>query len=240
MQQKTLFFNVAYTLPLVLAVGALAADTVTPEGTTPTPAAKATPAKTTPAKETPAEGLLPVGPTDVQVRDAMGKIYGVDTQYRIRPGDVLQITVWKEPDASVPDAAVRPDGKITVPLAKELWVDGLTPGEIEKLITDKLSPFIRDVDVSVIVKQAHGWQIYMVGAVKREGPIPLLLPMTVMQAISEAGGFTDFAKTKRVYILRNVSGHQSRLPFNYAAFVNGSNLEQNVQVLPNDMIVVPK
>jgi polysaccharide export outer membrane protein len=76
--------------------------------------------------------------------------------------------------------------------------------------------------------------------VKREGPIALLLPMTVMQAISEAGGLTDFAKAKRIYILRDVSGHQERIPFNYTTFLNGTNVEQNIQILPNDMIVVPR
>lgn len=163
---------------------------------------------------------------------------GVPT-HRIGAGDVLQVVVWKEPEASVPEAAVRPDGKITLPLLKEVDVVGLTPSELETVLAEKLKEFINAADVTVVVKQVRSRKAYLVGAVKNEGPILLNSPMTVLQAIVEGGGLTDYAKRKRIYILRNENGKQVRLPFDYTAVIRGERMEQNILVLPDDTIVVP-
>jgi polysaccharide export outer membrane protein len=160
--------------------------------------------------------------------------------YRIGAGDVLQISVWKEPDASVPQIVVRADGKITLPLIKEVQVAGLTPPEAEKLLMQRFEKFIRGVDVTVIVREVNSWRVYMVGAVRGVGPIPLRSRLTVLQALTLAGGLTDYAKRKQIYILRNEDGRQVRLNFNYEAVIRGEQMEQNIVLQPDDTIVVPQ
>lgn len=159
--------------------------------------------------------------------------------YRIGAGDVLQIVVWKEPDASVPEVVVRADGKISVPLIKEVEVVGLTPRELENVLTERLGKLINGPDVTVVAREIHSLKVYLSGAVRREGPIPLLTPMTVLQAINEAGGLTDYAKRRKIYILRQENGRQVKLPFDYQAVIKGEQPSQNIFVRPNDIVVVP-
>jgi len=169
----------------------------------------------------------------------MQSIQTLPDGYRIGPGDALAIVVWKEPEASVPDVIVRADGKISIPLLKETHVAGFTPTELEKMLKEKLGKLITTPDVTVIPKQIRSMRIYMVGAVKREGPIPMTGPMTVLQAITEAGGLTDYAKKSKIYILRTESGKQTKLPFDYKAVLNGDRIEQNILLKPEDTVVVP-
>lgn len=160
-------------------------------------------------------------------------------EYQIGSGDTLQISVWKEPEASVPSVVVRPDGKITVPLIKEVEVAGLTPREVEKAITNGLSKYITDANVTVVVTAMTSKKVYVTGGVKKEGPVPYTYGMTVLQALSEAGGLTDYAKRKKIYILRTESGREYRLDFNYDEVVKGERIEQNILLLPNDTLVIP-
>src|ERR1022692_2168273 len=159
--------------------------------------------------------------------------------YRIGAGDVLQIAVWKEPDASVQSVVVRADGKISVPLVKEVEVLGMTPAEAETMLASKLSQFIHGADVTVVPKEIHSQKIYLLGAVKKEGPVILRSSMTVLQAIMEAGGLTEYAKPNKIYILRNESGQTVRLRFNYNTVIKGERMEQNITLLPEDVVVVP-
>jgi polysaccharide export outer membrane protein len=159
--------------------------------------------------------------------------------YRIGAGDVLQISVWREPEASVARVVVRPDGIISLPLVKELNVLGLSPSELETVLVEKLAQFIHSPDVTVVVMEVLSKKVYLLGAAKREGPLPLLAPMTIMQVLSEAGGLSDFAKRKKIYLLRTENGKQTRYPFNYDAVLKGEHMEQNILVLPDDTIVVP-
>lgn len=165
---------------------------------------------------------------------------GVPENYRIGPGDVLQISVWKEPEASVPDVTVRTDGKISVPLVKEIEAVGLTPVELEKHLVEKFSAYIKNAEVTVVVRQVRSKKVYVVGAAKKEGPVPIESPMTVLQALVAAGGLTDYAKPKKIYVLRTVNGRQMRLPFDYNAVIRGEDVEQNIWVMPDDTIVVPR
>ena len=159
--------------------------------------------------------------------------------YRIGAGDVLQIVVWKELDASVPDTVVRADGKISVPLIKEVEIAGLTPTEAEQMLTRRFAQFIRDADVTVVPKQINSKKAYLVGAIRREGPVPIRSAMTVLQAILEAGGLTEYAKPRKIYVLRKQNGKEVRLPFDYSAVIKGQQQQQNVLVQPDDAIVVP-
>jgi len=164
---------------------------------------------------------------------------GVPDDYQIGEGDALQISVWKEPDASVQSVVVRPDGKISMPLLKQVHVVGLTPTEAEKLITERLSKLINTPDVTVVVTEINSKKIYVIGAVKKEGPIPFTYRMSVMQAISEAGGLTDYAKRKKIYVLRHDGGREFRIPFNYDAVLKGEHMELNIPLMPGDTLVIP-
>jgi len=160
--------------------------------------------------------------------------------YRIGAGDALQINVWKEPEASVGSVVVRPDGKISLPLVKEVDVLGLMPTELEKVLAARLAHFIRDADVTVVVLQIHSKKVYLVGAAKKEGPVPLLSNMTILQVLAEAGGLTDYAKKKKIYLLRDENGKQVKHLFDYEAVIKGEHIEQNIPVLPDDTIVIPQ
>jgi polysaccharide export outer membrane protein len=159
--------------------------------------------------------------------------------YRIGSGDILEIDVWKEREASVPSVMVRPDGKVTLPLIKEIDVLGLTPSELEKLLAAKFETKIHDADVTVVVREIRSKRVYLVGAVNKVGPIPLLSNMTVLQVLAEAGGVTDYAKKKKIYILRKQNGKEVKIPFNYDSVIKGENMEENIPVLPDDTIVIP-
>jgi polysaccharide export outer membrane protein len=164
---------------------------------------------------------------------------GVPDDYQIGAGDVLEINVWKEPDASVRSVVVRPDGKISMPLLKEVNVVGLTPVQLEKLITDGLSHLINSPDVTIVVTGINSKKIYVNGKVRKEGPIPYTYRMTVMQALSEAGGINDYAKKNRIYVLRNENGKEFRFPFDYNSVLKGQRMELNIPLVPSDIIVVP-
>jgi polysaccharide biosynthesis/export protein len=165
--------------------------------------------------------------------------YGVPDDYRIGSGDSLQISVWKEPEVSVPSIIVRPDGRITVPLIKDLEVAGLTPRQAESIITEGLSKFYTDPNVTVVVAAIASKKIYIIGSVRKEGTLPYTYGMSIMQALSEAGGLTDYAKRKKIYVLRTEGGREYRLDFNYDEVVRGERTEQNILLLPGDTVVIP-
>jgi polysaccharide export outer membrane protein len=164
---------------------------------------------------------------------------GVPDDYQIGAGDILQISVWKEPDASVPSVVVRTDGKISMPLLKEIEVAGLTPTQLEHAITQRLSKMINAADVTVVVSAINSKKVYVVGAARREGPLPYTYRMTVMQAISEAGGLTEYAKRKKIYVLRSENGKEYQLPFNYDEVIKGQKTEQNIQLVAGDTVIIP-
>ena len=203
--------------------------TAVPATVTPTPATK--PAELPRAPVQPAAGGTPL--TTVPPRTA------ADDEYLIGAGDVVQVSVWGEQSASVPSAVVRPDGKISMPLLKEVALAGLTPAQAEKSIAEQLDQFIKGANVTVVVSQINSKKIYLLGAVKKEGTISYTYKMTVMQALSEAGGLTDYAKRKKIYVIRFENGKEYRLPFDYDAVVKGERVELNIPLEPGDTIVVP-
>lgn len=170
---------------------------------------------------------------------AAGSSKAHDDTYRIGNDDKLAISVWKEPDLtkSIP---VRSDGKISLPLVGEIQAAGRTPLQLENEISSLLKNYITVPEVTVIVEQINSKKYNILGQVGRPGAYSLTLSTTIMDAIANAGGFKDFAKTKGVYILRqNPDGTQARLNFNYKDFIKGKNLPQNVKIEPNDTIIVP-
>lgn len=171
--------------------------------------------------------------SDVDVKPATK-----DPNYIIGPDDELIVTVWKEPDISrtVP---VRPDGKISLPLLNDVPAAGLTPMQLTSEIMSRLKRFISVPEVTVIVSKVSPPRIFVVGEVGRAGAYPQVPEMTVLEAISSAGGLTPFAKQTRVSILRMENGKQIRIPVNYKEVLKGQRPEQNITLKPGDTIVVP-
>ena len=161
-----------------------------------------------------------------------------DSSYKIGPQDVLRIDVWKEAEISraVP---VRPDGKISLPLLNDVQASGLTAMELANNITEGLKKFINSPQVTVSVTEINSRRIYVTGEVSKPGAYPLLPNMTALQALTSAGGFTQFARTKSIYVLRNEGGKQTKYPFNYNDVVKGKRPDDNITLQPGDTIVVP-
>jgi polysaccharide biosynthesis/export protein len=162
-----------------------------------------------------------------------------DDSFVIGNDDVLAINVWKEPDItrSIP---VRSDGKISLPLVGEVQAAGRTPLKLEQEIAARLKNYIAEPEVTVIVQQINSQKINILGMVNRPGSYLLTNSATVLDAIALAGGFRDFAKQSKIYVLRQgADGNQTRIPFNYKDVVKGQNTNQNIKLQPRDTIVVP-
>jgi polysaccharide export outer membrane protein len=162
-----------------------------------------------------------------------------DDSYVIGPADLLSINVWKETEISR-SIPVRSDGRISLPLIGEVQAAGRTPRQLQQDLAKKLTSFISEPDVTVIVQEIHSQKFNVLGQVGKPGTFPLTDATTVLDAIALAGGFRDFAKQKSIYVLRqNPDGTQERLPFNYKDVVKGKHIEQNVKLLSRDTVVVP-
>jgi polysaccharide export outer membrane protein len=161
-----------------------------------------------------------------------------DPGYKIGAQDVLRIDVWKEAEISR-SVPVRPDGKISLPLLNDVQAAGLTAMELSIVITEGLKKFINAPQVTVTITEINSRRVYVTGEVTRPGAFPLLPDMTVLQALTSAGGFTQFARTKKIYVLRSEGGKQVKHPFNYNEIVKGNHPEENIPLQPGDTIVVP-
>jgi polysaccharide biosynthesis/export protein len=161
-----------------------------------------------------------------------------EPEYKIGPQDVLRVDVWKEPEITrtIP---VRPDGKITLPLLNDVQAAGLTAMELAASLSEGFKKYLNNPQVTVTVTDINSRRIYVTGEVGRAGALALLPNMTVLQAVSSCGGFTQFAKIKKIYVLRQEDGKQVKHPFNYKEVVNGKKPEDNITLQPGDTIVVP-
>ena len=162
----------------------------------------------------------------------------LDPDYKIGPQDVLRIDVWKELEISR-TAPVRPDGKISLPLLNDVQAAGLTPMQLAAVIGEGLKKYITNPQVTVSVAEINSRRIYVTGEVLKPGAFPLLPNMTVLQALSSSGGFSQFARVKNIYVLRKEEGKDVKHPFNYRDVVSGKKPEQNILLEPGDVIVVP-
>jgi len=157
--------------------------------------------------------------------------------YVIGVDDVLHIAVWKEPDLTT-TLPVRSDGMISLPLLNDVPAAGTTPMQLAATLTEKLKKYVAAPNVTVVVTQTNSQRIYVIGEVLRTGPMSLLHNMTVLQALATAG-FTQFANTKGIYVLRTDNGQEKKMPFNYKRVVKGEAGSQNIYLQPGDTIVVP-
>jgi polysaccharide biosynthesis/export protein len=181
----------------------------------------------------PAQSAVPAMADDTPKKSATA-----DPNYVIGAQDVLDINVWKEPDVSrvVP---VRPDGKISLPLLNDVQAAGLTPDQLAAKVTEELKKYVTNPQVTVIVTAINSQRVYILGEVTRPGAFPLLPGMTVLQALSSAGGFTQFAKVKNIFVRRLQDGKESKYPFNYKDVIGGKKPEQDILLKAGDTIVVP-
>jgi polysaccharide biosynthesis/export protein len=159
-----------------------------------------------------------------------------DDSYLVGVADSLLISVWKEPDFSGP-VVVRPDGVITVPVVGDVHVAGLTTTQVQEIITEKLKGVVTEPQVTVIVRDIKSRKVYLMGKVGKVGAVPLLGHETVLQLLAESGGLAQFAKAKKIYILRTEGDHQKRIEFPYKKVLAGT--APDVELMVGDVIVVP-
>ncbi|MCL5745621.1 MAG: polysaccharide export protein [Acidobacteria bacterium] len=169
---------------------------------------------------------------DPDVRKSAGAPVDPRT-YIIGAEDVLAIRVWKEPDASGL-VTVRPDGKVTLALGGDVQASGLTPEQLGKKITETLSSYINRPQVTVMVQAVYSKKYYISGEVGRPGAFPLVVPTTVVEALTQSGGFREFANQKKIIIMRGAK----RMTFNYKDYIRGKGLDKNIQLENGDHIVV--
>ncbi len=158
--------------------------------------------------------------------------------YLLAPGDTLRIQVWKEPELRA-DVFVRLDGRITVPLAGDVRAAGRTTEELAEEVRQKLGAFLEAPTVTITLAQAVSARFFMIGEVTRPGVYPLTGRTTVLQALSPAGGFREFAKRDRIIVIRQKRGERKAIPFNFHDLGQGEHLDQDVTLESGDTVIVP-
>ena len=161
-----------------------------------------------------------------------------DQSYKVLPGDVLAVSVWKEKDLQL-DVLVRPDGAFSFPLAGDISARNRSVIDLQKELTTRLSRYISDPVITISVKQVLGNKIYVIGQVTRPGVFVVNPQVDVLQALSMAGGTTPFASLNNIKVLRRSGKAQSALSFRYEDVVKGKDLQQNIMLQSGDVVVVP-
>ena len=158
--------------------------------------------------------------------------------YRIQPGDVLEVSVWRE-ENMLKTVLVRPDGGLSYPLVGNIQAAGKSVGELQVLVTERLSKYMPDPVVTVSIQQLRGNKIYVVGRVQRPGEFEANRYMDVVQALSLAGGMTPYAAGNKIKVLRRENGELTAIPFRYGDIEKGENLGQNIILQSGDVVLVP-
>jgi polysaccharide export outer membrane protein len=162
----------------------------------------------------------------------------VPSDYVIGPEDVLGVVYWRDKDMTG-DVAVRPDGKISLPLLNDVQAAGMTPAQLRDRLVDASKQYFEDPSITVVVKQMNSRKVFITGEVGKPGPYPLVGPTTVLQLISIAGGLREYAESKKILIVRNENGKPTSFLFNYKDVVSRKNLRQNIELKPGDTVIVP-
>ncbi len=161
-----------------------------------------------------------------------------DPNYTVKPGDLLSISVWKEPDLQKA-TLVRPDGAFSFPLVGEVDAKGKTVADLNKTLSQRLTKFISDPVVSVSVQEIKGNKVYVLGQVNKPGEFIMNPSVDVMQVLSMAGGTTPFASLGDIVVLRRTATGKQSLPFRYNDVVKGRKMDQNIDLQAGDVVVVP-
>lgn len=229
------FVGLVGLFALVFAMGALAQNPAALTASQPT-ASGSEVVSTKPDAESLDKDKEKVGRTEARTA---GVRYDPVT-YHIGVEDELTISVWHETDLSM-NVVVRPDGMITLPLLDDIKVTGMTTKQLQDTLTEKLkqSDFVKEPQVTVIVRQIHSRKVYLVGQAAKPGTYPLNDSKTVLQLLAEAGGLGIYAKAGSIYIIRQQDGVRRRLAFNYKKAISGKNINDDLVLQPGDMVVVP-
>lgn len=158
--------------------------------------------------------------------------------YAIQAGDVLAVSVWKEPDLQS-EVLVRPDGGFSFPLAGNIDAHGKSVDDLQAELVERIGKYIPDPVVTVAVREVAGNQVYVLGKVNRPGSFNVRRPVDVMQALSIAGGTSTFAEVNNIRVLRRTNGSLTAIPFRYSDMEDGTNLNQNIVLQSGDVVVVP-
>ncbi len=185
-----------------------------------------------PERAKPNDQLAVNPPSDASLKQPL------DPSYIVGIADELQISVWKEPDLSMP-VVVRPDGMITLPVIDDVKVVGLTTKQVQDVLTEKLKNVVSEPQVTVIVRNIRSRKVFLVGQVGHPGAVMLNGHETVLQVLAESGGPGPYAKSDKIYILRKVGDHQEKLTFNYKKAVKGGDPAADIPLNTGDVIVVP-
>lgn len=161
-----------------------------------------------------------------------------ESTYQIGPGDVLEISVWKD-ESLTRQLVVPPDGIMSFPLIGDLDVKYMTVTDVRKAITKKLSEYVPDATVSVILLNLNSLQAYVIGKVHKPGQYAITMETSVMQILSMAGGINPFADGNKILILRQINNKTVKIPFNHDQVMKGENLQQNIIIQRGDVVVVP-
>lgn len=162
-----------------------------------------------------------------------------DDAYRLNPGDKLEITVWEE-EKLKQEVVVLPDGTISFPLVGHIAAAGKTTEDLVLLLRERLRQFIPDSEVNVRLLAAEGNMVYVTGEVAHPGAFVMTRPTDIMQALSMAGGLTEFAKKNSILVLRReVDGRTRSFPFEYGDVEDGENIESNILLQSGDTVVAP-
>jgi polysaccharide export outer membrane protein len=188
-------------------------------------------------------GVISIGlavPAPAQTKPAAAKAPEPESlpDYYLAPGDILQISVWKEPELRE-NVFVRLDGKITVPLIGDVVAAGRTIEQLTSEVTTRLKGFLETPQVTITLAQAVSARFFVIGEVGHSGSYPLTGRTTVLQALALAGGFREFAKREKIMVIREKRGERNALAFNFRDVGDGTKLEQNIVLESGDTVIVP-
>jgi len=158
--------------------------------------------------------------------------------YVIQPNDLLEIVVWGEPDISR-TVLVRPDGRISLPLVQDLQASELTPVELKEQMENRLKEYVDSPNVTVIIQAIQSYKVYVIGKIQNPGGIVVAKPITVLQALTLAGGFQEYADKSDISIVRTYGREHLVFEFNYKDVIKGKKAEQNIELRSGDVVVVP-
>ena len=158
--------------------------------------------------------------------------------YELGPGDVVEISVWKDESLSR-TLVVPPDGVISFPLIGDIRLESMTVENLRKKVTQLLAAYVPDATVTVMIKELNSLNAYVIGKVNKPGAYPITMDTTVMQILSVAGGMNPFASESQVHILRRINNKTIKIPFDFKQILKGENLEQNIVLKRGDVVVVP-
>jgi polysaccharide biosynthesis/export protein len=189
--------------------------------------------------------VFPIGllaqkaPTKTAAPQPAPQASSISDDFVIGLEDVLAVNVWKEPELSVKDIVVRPDGKIGLPLVNDIQASGLTPKQLQDDIAAKLKSFVASPVVTVTVTKVTSRSVSVVGEVRNPGVYLIGSPLTALEILAKAGGFTELARTKKIRIIRKEKDKTLQFELNYKDIASGKNLQQNIVLKGGDVVIVP-